>query len=113
MMEYDIEVYDKSATPIGRIKFYDASYEEEEKYYFFHGSFGRIYQGDLDLIVEEVLFEVCITNGKFEWGEGVEPNPVFNKGRSVGRKKSLSPEEQKSLEANLINYKEDYINDFG
>ena len=81
-MEYDIEVYDKSATPIGRVKFYDASYEEEEKYYFFHGTFGRIYQGDLDLIVEEVLFEVCITNGKFEWGEGVEPNPVFNKGRS-------------------------------
>ena len=112
-MEYDVEVYDKSATPIGRVKFYDASYEEEEKYYFFYGTFGRIYQGDVDLIVEEVLFEVCITNDLCEWGEGVEPNPVFNKGRSVGGKKSLSPEEQKILEDDLINYKEDYINNFG
>ena len=113
MMEYDIELNDKSGAQMGRVKFYHASYEEEEGYYFFHGMFGRIYQGTVDLIIEEILFEVSIIDDVFEWDEGVEPNVSFSKGRSVGRKKSLSPDEQKRFEKNLLDYKEDYINDFG
>ena len=105
-MEYDIELTDVTVE-IGRVKFYDANFEEEEGCYFFHGSSGRHLNvsGVNDyLIDEEIIFEIWITDGEVEWGEGVDPSP---------RKKSLTPDEQNLLIKNLIDGKEDYINDFG
>jgi|TARA_B100001564_G_C20636393_1_gene669918 hypothetical protein len=107
-MEYDIELNNDDNMPIGRVKFYDANFEEEEGFFFFHGLFGKLKElegssGDL-IVKEEVVFEIWITGEDIEWGEGVDTNP---------RRKSLTIEEQNILAKDLRQFKDDYITDFG
>ena len=107
-MEYDVELINDKNVPVGRVKFYVAEFEDEEGFYFFHGSFGRLQSPEIDsenyVVVEEIVFEIWIDGADIEWGEGVDINP---------RKKSLTADEQNVLVKDLLLSKDLYTNNFG